>query len=73
MLSDQLNVFFTYKLDLHDIILFASIKFFIQVQEYIVVTNMGSFGKNISSTLFLFIGILIITPGFASHTNEKNP
>uniref|UniRef100_A0A2K2AT08 Prolamin-like domain-containing protein n=1 Tax=Populus trichocarpa TaxID=3694 RepID=A0A2K2AT08_POPTR len=30
---------------------------------------MGSFGKNISSTLFLFIGILIITPGFAKcHT-----
>ncbi|KAH8511183.1 hypothetical protein Peur_052800 [Populus x canadensis] len=35
---------------------------------------MGSFGKNISSTLFLFIGILmIITPGFAIHTNEENP
>jgi hypothetical protein len=35
---------------------------------------MGSFGKNISSTLFLFIGILmIITPGFAIRTNEKNP
>ncbi|KAI5591655.1 hypothetical protein POPTR_004G109100v4 [Populus trichocarpa] len=34
---------------------------------------MGSFGKNISSTLFLFIGILmIITPGFAIRTNEEN-
>uniref|UniRef100_A0A2K2AT09 Prolamin-like domain-containing protein n=1 Tax=Populus trichocarpa TaxID=3694 RepID=A0A2K2AT09_POPTR len=35
---------------------------------------MGSFGKNISSTLILFIGILmIITPGFAIRTNEENP
>jgi len=34
---------------------------------------MGSFGKNISSTIFFFIGILIITPGFAIHTNEENP
>jgi hypothetical protein len=33
---------------------------------------MGSFGKHISSTLFFFIGILIITPGFAIHTNEEN-
>jgi len=35
---------------------------------------MGSFGKNISSTLILFIGILmIIIPGFAIRTNEENP
>jgi hypothetical protein len=35
---------------------------------------MGSFGKNISLTLFLFIGILmIITPGFAIRTNKENP
>ncbi|XP_011015470.1 PREDICTED: uncharacterized protein LOC105119067 [Populus euphratica] len=35
---------------------------------------MGSFSKNISSTLFLLIGILmIITPGFAIPTNEENP
>ena len=35
---------------------------------------MGSSGKSISSTLFLFIGILmIITPGFAIRTNEENP
>ena len=35
---------------------------------------MGSFGKNITSTLFLFIGVLmIITPGFAIRTNEENP
>jgi hypothetical protein len=35
---------------------------------------MGSFGKNIYSTLFLIIGILmIITPGFAIRTNEENP
>nr|TKS08201.1 hypothetical protein D5086_0000104460 [Populus alba] len=34
---------------------------------------MGSSGKSISSTLFLFIGILmIITPGFAIRTNEEN-
>ena len=46
---------------------------FYQVQEYIVVKNMGSFGKNISSTLFFFIGILIITPGFAIHTYKENP
>uniref|UniRef100_A0A2K1R9Q7 Prolamin-like domain-containing protein n=1 Tax=Populus trichocarpa TaxID=3694 RepID=A0A2K1R9Q7_POPTR len=33
---------------------------------------MGSFGKNISSTLFLFIGILmIITPGFLSQHLEE--
>jgi len=34
---------------------------------------MGSFGKSISSTLFFYIGILIITPGFAIRTYEENP
>ncbi|XP_011014602.1 PREDICTED: uncharacterized protein LOC105118371 [Populus euphratica] len=34
---------------------------------------MGSLGKNISLGLFLFIGILIITPGFAIRTHEENP
>ncbi|XP_061979605.1 protein DOWN-REGULATED IN DIF1 11-like [Populus nigra] len=34
---------------------------------------MGSLGKNISLGLFLFIGILVITPGFAIRTHEENP
>ena len=34
---------------------------------------MGSLGKNISLGLFLFIGILVITPGFAIRTHEEDP
>ena len=34
---------------------------------------MGSLGKNTSLGLFLFIGMLIITPGFAIRSHEENP